>query len=68
MGVPALDWLNSTSTFSKGLFRMAANQRPPSKSEVNAGLRSLPFGNWMPLITLLSTLTPYDSLPYSVKD
>lgn len=53
-GIPALDAANSLSEFTSGSIDAWVNDRELSQREIYAGARALPFGNWWPLLTMLS--------------
>lgn len=55
-GVPAIDWLTSSSTFTKGLMESTWEGREMSQKEIMAGPRSMPFGNWWPIMTLMGEM------------
>jgi hypothetical protein len=62
-GVPAVNFLSDSSTFTGDAIRAAITHDSMSRKGVNAGLRSLPWGNWWPITSLVGNLTR--DLPYS---
>jgi hypothetical protein len=62
-GVPAANFLSDTSTFTGDAIRAAITHESMSRKGVNAGLRSLPWGNWWPITSLVGNLTR--DLPYN---
>jgi len=56
-GNPGVDLANGVQEFTRGLVASTAEGRQMSQRELQAGIRALPFGNWLPFATLLAALT-----------
>lgn len=61
-GFPVLDALNSAQTFTRGTIDSFVSDRKLSQREIFAGARTMPFGNWWPLVTALGKMV--DDRPY----
>ncbi|MGN6550539.1 MAG: phage tail tip lysozyme [Pararhizobium sp.] len=55
-GSPAGSSVNDLATFTGGIVGSMAEDREMKASELRAGLRSLPFANWLPLVGLFETM------------
>jgi hypothetical protein len=63
-GVPALNFLDDSHTATSEFIQSMIEHRPMSKKGINAGMRSLPWGNWWPVTTLMGMMTsdhPYNA-------
>jgi hypothetical protein len=56
LGIPALDWFNSVTSAAQGIIGSTLDNRQMSQHEIQSTMRTLPWGNWLPLITLMGAL------------
>lgn len=56
LGSPAVDHANSALKFSRGLINSVRNDDELTQSQIKAGMRLMPLGNWFPLTAALGRL------------